>query len=592
MAGYVLGNSSQTVLITDNSDVHYRARIVYADAQERTIVSPVFDDRDYPHYLTPGEHGVTTEMKPVILTLHVRLPESTGWIDLGFLRADRQTGPNVAASETWAIDFGTSSTVIVRQPTPGGPLIIHASENRDATTAYSCGASIPRNKMRWYPTWDKTRPASTQSQFVPSQLVNMAAMRGETLLPSEMVFGRDFMIDHGEEFENAVQRNVIDNLKWQPDAKHRTDYLKYLLEQAVTMEIARTKRDQKTFPTELRMVFTLPLRQHSGLQSFAREIDGVANALRKSTGVAITPRYQWESLAVAPPALGAGQMIVVADLGGGTLDMYARYESETEGRREAADSARIGGRYCFAMLGNKLGDDYNVRRNFLRAAGSPGHDDLATREPRVFEYFNLIHRYIALWTMALRKKWSVPDKILTGVQLAGMTWSLPGAPTSQSAAADILSSDARDLGNNFGFEPFVEDLSAVGSEERKVFLARAAAKYDSYDPQQLQARANGLQFVMGLPAKGGTAPYDATEELKNVHPPDQTLTIAVEEARKLYPEASKVMLADLTHRLKTSMDARGIGPGGYDTPNKRFGLSPLTVLAELAVEQIAPEGRG
>jgi len=582
-----LGSSSQSLLITDNTDVRYKVRIIYSDENRNTVISPVLLNALYPHYLLPRDQGVTATMKPTLLTMQIHLPDESDWTDVGLLEFDRADGPNTSGAETWAVDFGTSSTVIVRAPGASEPLIVRPTIERDSTVAYSCGASILRRKNFWYHTWDGSGPSGTESNFVPSQLINVAAIRGESRRPSDMVFGRDFMIDHGEEFDGARHKNIIDYLKWHIDPKHRTDYLKHLLEQAITMEIARTKRENRNFPAEIRMVFTLPLRQRSGVDRFSKEIDEIAVALKRRVGVAISPQYQWESLAVAPPVPSPGRMIVVADLGGGTLDMYARYLSNTGADNQAADSARIGGRFCFSMLGTKLGEDLNEHRKFLRVASAATRDDLAGS--RVEAYFDLVYRYVVLWSAALRKKWNVPDSIDTHVQLAGMTWSLPGAATSQTNVASILSRVARGLGYQFAFHPYDQDLSTSGREERKLFMAKSAAKFNSFNPQELNEEANKLQFILGLRSTAGAAEVDEVTDLKDVHPPDRSLYVSIAEGTKLYPSATEVMLNHLTFRLKEAMDTAGVGPGGYDTANQRFGLSPLTVLAELAVEQIAPE---
>jgi hypothetical protein len=592
-------NATQSILF-ESGVSKFRFRMLYGDTTKRvTAASSVMSDQLYPQYLVPAENNIKADERPVALSVIVFDRDRRIETPVGLLTFHDAFSADTGTNETWSVDLGTSSTVIARRrANDSTPAIVHPTQNRDATQVYSMGEPVDRKGLTWYPTWAENAPYDSRTLIMPSQIIDLSLVgrRVDETDISKRLFWRDFTLDHGEEILKDYMPGVIADLKWRKDARQafRSHFLFHVIEQALTMEMAKDAEEKKPRPEKITMTFTLPLRQRDDVARFTKEVVEVTDRLKKRVGVKITPRFEWESLAIAPQNMaGIEGMIVVADLGGGTLDLFAASFENAKKTNEAVDSAYVGGhRAIEILLRNKaFGDgDFASYARMLRAGeyGDMAIDRkaVASSVPALREYFELLYRHLALWTAALRAKWRVKKGTPVRLQLAGLGWSLPGAPGRQRDIAELVSDAAASLNLDFKFQASETDLPG---EARKTVVAESVSRAggSGRSKDEIAASADRLHMVLGLPVVASGSEYPASTEPRQVRMKNGAAAQVLRPAAEmLVPSVTSSMLDELARRMSTVADPNDPRRGALNPTNLGLDVSPLTSLAEIAVDQL------
>ncbi len=571
--------------------------------------SPWYRQAEFFFTIEPGRGADPAIGAPRLLELVEQKDErqlSCGLIGLPLVSAPPTTRP-----EYWAVDFGTSSTAVFRRVVEQG----QASDGQPVYPAAESDATVPISKHRltrqellWFPSWNDEGPSSMKSKLMPSQVV-----RGQGPPRGAPRWGEDFVLDHGDELDENYYGKLVSNLKWaqggSDGALYRVPYLVSVLQQAITLENAAGRR----VPAEIDVTFTLPLRQKDDLQRFVDDLtggEGVVRRVQQSTGIRIKPAYEWESLAVAPRQALPGMMIVVADLGGGTLDLYARWRpragaagvgGETGSAdgitRTAIESGYLGGHRLVNMLHARRALDKENRHVLLRtlrglAKDKRGQVEFSHGEAVIRPYFELLYRYISIWVGVLRKRWGIADDVPTQLLLVGMGWSLPGSPGATEAVAEKLQQVAMGpLGLGFGFRPW-GGLNSRDDEERKLHLARTCSATIGRTAAQLAQVAAECDQVLGLPLQQGERQLAAEELVSRVV--GSGLDLIQEEAAKLWSGFGRVeALSVANDRLNRRTDPGDPLSGALTPLGDGLAISALTCAAEVALSLISgPAGDG
>lgn len=398
-----------------------------------------------------------------------------------------------------AIDFGSShsaAAVSIRDRVEA--LSFNSEFDRDVAEAKSLTLQISRDiektreivdKGAWLPTFcfQKSRG------YLPSELV-LAELKLKAPGSNDLVPGADFFIPSFE-LGGAKQNCVLAGFKWPTDGlligrerELRRSYLRTFLEMALAELLLVHSRG---VPKEaIDVTFTYPLRATKiQVQEFTEDIRDLIRLTTLSTG--LTLRLQNEiGLYDESRAAGRGtrefaQMIVVADLGGGTLDLFISMKDiGTEKRfRDVADSVKIGGDLLLRLLAHNAmkllperdrwrstqGEEELVLahlRSWVRDLGSAalfgarasnapslprlkleGFSRPSEGEParRVIDrYFDLITEYIARNVVAFLVNEYYPkltgddDRLAITLQLRGNGWKLRHQGEDEIAATNSI----------------------------------------------------------------------------------------------------------------------------------------------------------
>jgi len=311
--------------------------------------------------------------------------------------------------------------------------------------------------------------------------------------------------------------------------------------------------------------------------------------LQQRTGITIEPRFAYESEVIAPdaaPKAGVDAM-VIADLGGGTLDLFARHFGSTNSGAspEVFESARIGGHSLVEWLTRSLdGTQLAEYRRHLRLGVAPPLDEESSRVAA--SYFDVVKRFTALWMDSVWRYWTGGERGgRVDVQLLGMGWSLPSSPGDQMALH--LTDIARSIESPLVFSRF-EDPTLPGNP--KELLARRAlfhggrpqADFVKFEP----ASVNGIEVSVA-----GEVRHDA-EALRGLGATTPIVTITpagLERIRKL-TGAREEVVATVRDGARITLTTRSTGVDKHDGavlegPNI-WVASPLAIAAETYTRQV------
>lgn len=510
-----------------------------------------------------------------------------------------------ALDERWCVDLGSSSTVIAMVKGAGNAETIQPTATRDATMAASIGPGFYRADLAWMPTWDQNRPSDLDSPFMPSQVVDVSK---RPVAPSVAMYGTDWVLDHGAALNKGYLERVRDNFKWKGDDSsraYRSGYMQHLLEQAIEMESAR-RPNGESFPADLPVTFTLPIRQRSRLDSFAAEVGKVCTAVEQGTGVRILPSFQWESAAVAPNNVNVqGKvLIVVADLGGGTLDLWAQMHENGTIKHRAAESAYVGGRFCVDIIveqragkelqaaqdaSTKQEIDQRFRRELRTRMDSDKRAELF-RLAGVKEYFQIVTRLVVAWTDAVRTRWSMAPDSEVKLVIAGLAWSL--VASDEKDAQKLLALAAKDLEVALTFVPLTDPKPAVGSadeRQRKTWLARACAQARRGrtvdELKRMTEEGQGIENVCGVAVRVGGKLVSSDTPLGDADAGANSPILIDEGAvRRLLPDPSVADLNFVVERLQANDDGGERSLGCRSLFDGTLVISPLACVAEVAIQ--------
>ena len=265
------------------------------------------------------------------------------------------------------LDFGTSHTVAAVQAdgekhlvelapeldlAREDPLVLHVSENWSHVTDPVEGL---KRLGVWLPTYSDDPAPKEREGLLPSELLTikpLASLSGDD--PSQWQPGRDCVIPFMDMQRSDLAAHLLADFKWKASSEAFRERERVLREiyLGMAMELVMADivwRRLRAFPARVDLTFTYPLRNSSEqvqdyertlrrvIESGARSLGGM---FRLTDGIGI---YN-ESSAARGGTRVFGEICLVGDLGGGTLDLFISAEPGPGVKfEEVADSAKLGG---------------------------------------------------------------------------------------------------------------------------------------------------------------------------------------------------------------------------------------------------------
>ena len=390
------------------------------------------------------------------------------------------------------LDFGTSHTVAAVQAdgerhlvelapeldaARNDSLVLHVSENWSHVTDTVEGL---KRLGGWLPTYTDDPAPKTREGLLPSELLTvepLATLSGDD--PAQWQPGRDCVIPFMDMQRNDLSDHLLADFKWKASSEAfrerepllREIYLGMAMELVMADVVWRRLR---ALPTRVDFTFTYPLRDSSEqVQDYERTLRRVIDSGARSLGgmfrLTDDIGIYNESSAARGGTRVFGEICLVGDLGGGTLDLFISAEPgpgvEFE---EVADSAKLGGNELLRTMAehpdlflppgwaSRPEDAQTQLRAWMRSKGSALLFGVGAREAErhagldvsgfaqpgaaraaralVERYFRLIVEYMARSLVAyLVRHWYSQvlenhpgdhDKLRVLVQLRGNGWRL------------------------------------------------------------------------------------------------------------------------------------------------------------------------
>ena len=287
--------------------------------------------------------------------------------ELGLYVINLDSLPRRQAGVKVGLDFGTSHTVAAVEadggkhlvelapeldPARNDALTLHVSENWSHVT--DSGDGLKRLGV-WLPTYTDDIPPKERQGLLPSELLTiepLAGLGGKD--PSSWQPGVDYVIPFMDMQRSDLADYLLSDFKWKVSAaafREREPVLREIyLGMAMELVMADVVwRRLRALPAQVDFTFTYPLRdspeQVQGYQRTLRRVmDSGARSLGSECRLADGIGIYNESSAARGGTLRFGDVCLVGDLGGGTLDLFISAEPgpgfEFE---EVADSAKLGG---------------------------------------------------------------------------------------------------------------------------------------------------------------------------------------------------------------------------------------------------------
>ena len=268
--------------------------------------------------------------------------------------------------ETWrlGIDFGTSHSAVAVKCRPdmvegeivalepelaldgGGRqgLTLHVSE-------FWVGGALPNIDL-WRPTYVESRKPEATG-VLPSELFSLLPLSEFT--GSEIcdwVPGEDCAIPVLELSRTDIANHILSGFKWdvsQPKFGSSAELLrKIYLSMVLEIALADVVWQQGIFPRLVEVTFTYPLRSSSAeIKQFERVISDLLRSSTERLGIGLRP-FREGLLSESEAARGGtgknAEIVLVGDLGGGTIDLFiSATRLREQESRHVADSAKLGG---------------------------------------------------------------------------------------------------------------------------------------------------------------------------------------------------------------------------------------------------------
>lgn len=564
--------SSFTVLF-DVRAHHYAPQALYVlmhDGDASTwSMSPLLNQRHSLHYLA------TDAKVPHSLSFDIEQK------DVGFLPIERTVQRLDGDTQRVAVDFGTSATVVAFDGLGGATEILDLlADGSDATAEVWSGSNL--RHFQWYGS-RSLDPGIREKKRAPSALVFLGPLRAAR--PEQPIYGDHVLLDQDDWQWTNGEASLLYDIKWTRERAYRETYLIHHLEQCVSAALAKGILRSR----RLRMLFTMPLRQRARAGDFTDEIETVVSVLRRRTGVEIEPWYAYESEVIAPegsPGPGV-DAVLIADLGGGTLDLFARHygDARADIAHEVFDSARIGGHSLVEWLTRSFdGTQLAEYRRRLRVGAAAPLDEASARVAR--DYFDVVKRFIALWMDSVWKYWTGGERpARVNVQLLGMGWSLPSSPGDQMA--EHLTGIAHSIGSPITFSKREDPVLPANPKEllaRRALFSDGRAKDDfiRFNP----ASVNGIEVSVAGEVRGDGEPLRGL----GASVPAIAITAAGFDRLRKLTGAREEVVAVVRDGTRSTLASRSSGAQKHDGavmegPNV-WVASPLAIAAEMYTRHV------
>ena len=357
----------------------------------------------HPVRFTGGDRRAHTGGPPLAFSLENRATKR----EQGLYVINLDALPQRRGEVKVGIDFGTSHTVAAVQADGGNHLVelapeldatrtdaltLHVSEDWSHVTDDDLGL---KKLGVWLPTYTDDIPPKERQGLLPSELLTiepLASLGGDDL--SQWQPGRDCVIPFMDMQRSDLAAHLLSDFKWKASAPAfrgrervlREIYLGMALE-LVMADVAG--RRLRALPAAVDLTFTYPLRDSiEQVQGFQHTLRRVLDGGRRSLGIAFRPAddigiYN-ESSAAKGGTRVFGEVCLVGDLGGGTLDLFISAEGGPGiDFEEVADSAKLGGNELLRTMAehpdrflppgwaDRSEDAATQLRAWMRSKGSP-----------------------------------------------------------------------------------------------------------------------------------------------------------------------------------------------------------------------------
>ena len=392
------------------------------------------------------------------------------------------------------LDFGTSHTVAAVQadgrkhpvelapeldPARNDALTLHVSENWSHVSDSDEGL---KRLGVWLPTYTDDIAPKEMEGLLPSELLTiepLASLGGDD--PSGWQPGRDCVIPFMDMQRSDLADHLLSDFKWKASAaafREREPALREIyLGMAVELVMADVVwRRLHALPAQVDFTFTYPLRDSlEQVQSYERTLRRVTASGTRSLGSTFRLTddigiYN-ESSAAKGGTRVFGEVCLVGDLGGGTLDLFISAQGGPGvDFEEVADSAKLGGNELLRTMAEhpdlflppgwagRPDDAQTQLRAWMRSKGSarlfgdgvreperhagldvkgftkPGEERARAARALIARYFRLIVEYMARslvaylvrhwYSRVLEKHAGDHERLRVLVQLRGNGWRL------------------------------------------------------------------------------------------------------------------------------------------------------------------------
>ena len=531
----------------------WQAYYVYQHCTDRRLqVDTLWLNKEGPETTLCRSQAVDERSYPVRFSARHARHEGGPPVALCARRGDQEIGLYLVKLERiddspapmqMGIDFGTSHTAAAVQLGDRGPqpvdldpelsesgnhkLSLHVSENWEHVTAPRADVDL-LSQGTWFPGY-VTETVGDLKGLWPSELLTIKSVKELGTQVGDWQPVRDYVVPPAGMLREDLADHVIANFKWNTSEEFlgkepalRGIYLDRILEQVLAETFLRHGRPSDP----IRFTFTYPLRtRKKDVDEYRKTLRTVLDRGRESLGCPLELHNGVglfdESHASKVGTKQFGDLALVGDLGGGTLDLIITAEGKPGITFEdTADSVKLGGNVLLDLLAKREGMlPGSWGRNpatrltqlaaWMRAVGSPGlfgsEDDRVhgceelgvrgfddARGPSegrriIRRYFYLVGEFVARsLTAYLAKHWypKVPDQaerdqLCIRVYLRGNGWRLWHEEidylTVGKTVADRVKKGAGRLWRTFkdvdpppGCERWVDDHHGAGHPKRDV----------------------------------------------------------------------------------------------------------------------------
>jgi hypothetical protein len=501
--------------------------------------------------------------------------------DVGFMKIERVVQHLEESTQRVAVDFGTSATVVAVEGTQKTEVLDLLAAGADATAEVWKGSAL--EAFQWYGT-RSVDSAIREKRRAPSALVYLGSAKDAR--PVRPQYGDHVLLDQDDWQWKSEGTSLLFDIKWTRERAYREAYLLHHLEQCIAAALSKDILHSR----RLSVIFTMPLRQRARAEDFVAEIEGVVATLQRRTGLTIEPRFAYESEVIAPVEAPGSDVdaIVIADLGGGTLDLFAKHfgSGRKDGARDVVfESARIGGHALVEWLTRDFGGtELAEYRRKLRIGSLPQLDEASSRIAA--SYFDVVKRFTALWMDSVWRYWTggeQPGRV--HVQLLGMGWSLPASPGDQMALH--LTDVAHVLGSQLAYSRYADPTLPGNPKEllaRRTLLHGGATRGDfvAFEP----AAVNGIEVSVA-----GEVRRD-DEPLRGLGANTPAIGITADGLRRIakLTGARDEIVAAVRDGTRVALAARSTGVDKHDGAVLEgvnvWVASPLAIAAETYTRQV------
>lgn len=433
--------------------------------------------------------------------------------------SDDYTGVSEAAM---AIDFGTTNTVVYWQPPQ------RQQQRRLVPRAETHGLNprtIAENAL-WFADNNAWRTADVIAGFLPGPAFRPTAS-DPYIIPSEVwrVGRENFHLirwgsEHPEPAREKRYKQPVAQFKWDTDeweggvTPPRVAYLREVILQSLPIVISAFDPSRVT---EVKIGFAFPLAfEFEARAQFRRMLDALGTELSRLTGLNVDMSPSINESKACVNAFGSfnGETFLVADMGGGTLDVALfSYDPNGTMRPHQMGSLRYAGERCVDALAVQLGsaaEPTSLREAIARGESAKKYGKQAA-ERVVTQFATIAFEFLRIMVAAYRAASEERKDEAIHVVLIGNGWHL----------VEAFSSEVRVRGGKNVYHDVYADMVSVLGDPNLIF----------YDQSPLSEFPSSKHLVVAGALQNVTAPttIDELSESSNVLarlPAGRAMTVA------------------------------------------------------------------